>query len=363
MPLTIREIAGALSAEAFGDQELRISGISEPAEAGSDDLALAMTPAYAEEIKCGRAEAALVAKGSDWKSLRLKAAIEVERPRLALAQVSALFAAEQRWTSGIHPLACVSSDARIGSGTAVGAFTVIGSGAVVGKRCRIASNCTIGDNTAIGDDAAIHPGVRIGHGITIGNRLTAQENAVIGSDGFSFVDEGGNRIEQVRAALSSDAAGRNSRQIRVHSHGTVRIGDDVEIGAGTAIDRGTVAATVIGDGSKLDNQVHVAHNVRIGRDCLICGQVGIAGSAVIGDRVVLGGMAGVSDHVCVGDDAVAAGASKIYTRVQPGKAVMGSPAVEMEKNIELYKSLRRLPRMLRRIAVLESLVSDRRKDD
>ena len=357
----IRDIAAALSADAFGELDLIVSGLAEPTEAGPDELALAMSPAFANGIRSGRAEAALISKGTDWKSLKLKAAIQVDRPRLALAQVSALFAQDSQ-NPGIHPRSCVAPDARIGSGCSIGPFTVIGSGVSVGDGCSISSNCTIGERTVIGDGAVIHSGVRIGHRITIGLRFTAHANAVIGSDGFSFAAEGESRAEQVRASLRSETEAAGSRQVRIHSHGTVLIGDDVEIGAATAIDRGTVSATVIGDGTKIDNQVHVAHNVRIGRDCLICGQVGIAGSAVIGDRVVLGGMSGVSDHVRIGDDVVAAGASKIYTRVGKGRAVMGSPAIDMEKNIELYKSVRRLPRLFSRIASLESLVSHRRKD-
>ena len=215
----------------------------------------------------------------------------------------------------------------------------------------------------IGESALIHAGVRVGHGVVIGDRFIAQSNAVIGSDGFSYATPESGAVEQVRATLQSEITAAPSAQTRIFSHGTVHIGDDVEIGACAAVDRGTVAATTIGSGTKLDNQVHVGHNVRIGRDCLICGQAGIAGSAVIGDRVVLAGMSGVSDHVEVGDDVVAAGASKIYTRVRPGTAVMGSPAIEMDKNIALYKHLRRLPRMFSRLAALENRVSKHVKKD
>lgn len=361
MALSIRDIANSLHATAHGDLSLTVIGMAEPREARSNELALAMSEKYAETVKSSKANAALLAQDIDWKTLNLRAAIVVDEPRFALAIVSALFAAAQRPKPGIHPLACISEGAKIGDGATIGPYTVIGHGVRLGKACRIATNCTIEDNSEIGDGAVIHAGVRIGANVTIGDRFIAHANSVIGSDGFSFAGDGESRVQEIRQTLQSGAGDQNCRQIKIHSLGTVVIGDDVEIGACTAIDRGTVSATVIGDGSKLDNQVHIAHNVRIGRDCLICGQVGIAGSATIGDRVILAGMTGVSDHVKVGDDVVAAGAAKIYTRVRAGTAVMGSPAIDMEKNIEIYKNLRRLPRMFKKILVLEKYLTGRKK--
>ncbi len=356
MPFTVREVAERLGAEAFGDLDLVVEGIDEPSQTGPADLALAMSPKFAAGLATGKAAAALVWKGADWKALGLKAAIAVERPRYALAKASAMFDPAPAVSPGIHRQAEIAADAFVGEGVAIGPFTVVGGRARIGKGSVVGPNCTIGADAAIGESALIHAGVRIGHGVTIGDRFIAHSNAVIGSDGFSFATVETGAVEQVRATMRSEITERQSAQTRVFSHGTVRIGDDVEIGACTAIDRGTVAATAIGSGTKLDNQVHVGHNVRIGRDCLICGQVGIAGSAEIGDRVVLAGMTGVSDHVQVGDDVVAAGASKIYTRIRPGTAVMGSPAIAMDKNIALYKNLRRLPRMLSRLADLENRV-------
>ena len=363
MPFTVREVAEELGAEAFGDLDLVVEGIDEPSQTGPADLALAMSPKYADGLAAGRATAALVWKGADWKALGLKAAIAVERPRYALAKTSAMFDAAPAASSGIHPQAVIAADACVGEGAAIGPFTVVGGGARIGNGSVVGPNCTIGAKAVIGESALIHAGVRVGHGVVIGDRFIAHSNAVIGSDGFSYAAAESGAVEQVRATMRGTITARQTAQMRVYSHGTVHIGDDVEIGACAAIDRGTVAATVIGSGSKLDNQVHVGHNVRIGRDCLICGQVGIAGSAVIGDRVVLAGMTGVSDHVEIGDDVVAAGASKIYTRIRPGTAVMGSPAIAMDKNIALYKNLRRLPRMFKRLDALENRVSKHLKKE
>ncbi len=339
----------------LGNPEILVDGIAEPSQASPTDLALAMYPSYSDCLKSGRAVAALVWSDADINELGLQACIPVAMPRYALAKVSALFAQEKPVPS-IHALASVDPSATIGENVSIGAFSYIGEGASIGSGSVIGPNCTIGANACIGPDATIAAGVRIGRNIIIGSRFIAHENAVIGSDGFSFAAAESGAVEQVRANLHGEVTARQTRQCKIHSLGTVRIGDDVEIGAGTAIDRGTVSATEIGDGTKIDNQVHIAHNVKVGRDCLICGLVGIAGSADIGDRVVLAGMSGVSDHVQIGDDVVAAGSAKIYTRVKPGTAVMGSPATEMDKNIGLLKLIRRLPRLFRRVSKVENQV-------
>ncbi|MCY3878789.1 MAG: UDP-3-O-(3-hydroxymyristoyl)glucosamine N-acyltransferase [Rhodobacteraceae bacterium] len=363
MTYTVEEISRILGAEASGNLKILVDGLAEPATAGETDLAIALSPKYSSDLRLGFAQAALVWKEADWQSFGLKAAIQVEESRYALARVSALFPTPPLSADGIHPMASIAPGAEIGEAVAIGPQTVIGNGARIGRNAMIGPNCTIGPGVVIGESALIYPGTRIGHGVVIGDRLIAHGNCVIGSDGFSFATEKPGAVEQVRATLPGRITVSNGRQTRIHSHGTVRIGDDVEIGACTAIDRGTVAATVIGDGTKIDNQVHIAHNVQIGRHCLICGQVGIAGSAIIGDRVVLAGMSGVSDHVHIGDDVVAAGASKIYTRVRSGTAVMGSPAIEMDRNIELYRHLRRLPRLADRLRAVENHVSKLGKTD
>jgi UDP-3-O-[3-hydroxymyristoyl] glucosamine N-acyltransferase len=199
----------------------------------------------------------------------------------------------------------------------------------------------------------------VGARVAIGARFIAQPGAVIGADGFSFVTPEPGAIEEVRRSLGDRGAARQSSYARIASLGSVRIGDDVEIGANSTIDRGTLSDTVIGDGTKVDNLVQIGHNVVIGRDCLICGQVGIAGSTVIGDRVVLAGQCGVADHLQVGDDVIAGAASIILSRVPAGRVVMGYPAMKMDANIEAYKALRRLPRLMRDMVDRQKRVSKR----
>ncbi|MHA1108027.1 MAG: UDP-3-O-(3-hydroxymyristoyl)glucosamine N-acyltransferase, partial [Alphaproteobacteria bacterium] len=173
--------------------------------------------------------------------------------------------------------------------------------------------------------------------------------ACIGADGFSFVTPVNGAVESVRATgkVADDALNLALR--RINSLGAVWIGDDVEVGAGATIDRGTVADTTIGDGTKIDNQVQIGHNVRIGRSCLICGQVGIAGSARIGDRVVLGGKAGVGDHREIGADAVIGGGSMVGTNVAPQSVMIGAPAIPRDAFTHQNMALRRLPRLAEQV--------------
>ena len=206
-------------------------------------------------------------------------------------------------------------------------------------------------------------GVRIGARVRIGDRFIAQPGAVIGGDGFSFVTAERSAVEEVRATLGQRGEIRAQDWVRIHSLGAVTIGDDVEIGANSCVDRGTIRDTEIGRGTKLDNLVQVAHNVQIGEDCLLCGQSGIAGSARIGNRVVLGGKAGVADNLQVGDDVIAGAGTLILSNAPAGRVLLGYPAVRMDSQIEIMKAQRRLPKLVARVAALEKrLGSDADKD-
>lgn len=352
MRLTVAEIAGALGARVEGDAGLAVRRAAEPAAAGPDDLALAMDPKYAPGLAEGKARAAILWPGADWQALGLKAAIYVARPRLAMAGLTRAFDPGPGIAPGIHPSAVVDPTAEIGADAAIGPFVVIGAGARIGPGARIAAQAFVGAGAVIGAEALILTGARIMDRVRIGDRLICQPGAVIGSDGFSFVTPEKSGVEEVRESLGARGEARAQSWLRIHSLGTVEIGDDVEIGANAAIDRGTIRATRIGSGTKLDNLVHVGHNVEIGRDCLLCGQVGIAGSARIGDRVVMGGQCGVSDNIFVGNDVVAGGATKIFTNAPAGRVLLGSPAMKMESNVEAWKNIRRLPRLFAQVAEL-----------
>ncbi|WP_096785786.1 UDP-3-O-(3-hydroxymyristoyl)glucosamine N-acyltransferase [Rhodobacter sp. CZR27] len=360
---TIRDIASALGAEASGNLDLVVTHAAEPAGAGAGALALAMDPRYAEGLSKGAARAAMLWQGADWQAMGLEAAIFAPRGRLAMAGLSRIFDPGPQIVPGIHPMAIVDPTAEVGEDAAIGPFVTVGAGVRIGPRARIASHVSVAEGARIGADALILQGARIGARVTIGDRFICHPGAVIGADGFSFVTPEKSGVEEIRETLGERAEIRQQSWVRIHSLGSVSIADDVEIGANSTIDRGTIRDTSIGAGTKLDNLVHVGHNVQVGRDCLLCGQVGIAGSSRIGDRVVLGGQVGVSDNIFVGDDVVAGGATKIRTNAPAGRVLLGDPAVKMETQIEIQKAMRRLPRLAATVAALQKAVSLKGQSD
>ncbi len=355
---TIGEIARALSAPAEGDLSLRVTGVAEPAGAGRCDLALAMDAKYAGGLSKGQARAAVLWAGADWRGLGLDAAIFVGRPRLAMVAIKRAFDAGPGIAGGIHPTAVIGAGATVGEGAAIGPFAVIGEGAAIGARARIGAHVTIGPGSRLGEDVLIHAGVRIGRNVRIGDRFLCQPGAVIGGDGFSYVTPEASGAEEVRRTLGQRAEIQAQKWLRIQSLGGVVIGDDVEIGANATIDAGTIRATAIGNGSKLDNLVHLGHNVVVGEDCLICGQTGIAGSVRIGNRVVLGGQCGAVDNIFIGDDVIAGGGTKILSNVPAGRVILGYPAVKMETHVQAWKNIRRLPRLFEQVAELRAAVAD-----
>ncbi len=357
MSYTLEEIAEALGAKLLGASDVQITGASEPATAGPQDIALALKPEFAQTMGQGNARAAILWDGADWEALGLEAAIVAPRPRYALSGLSQLLDPGPEIAPGIHETAVVDPSAVIGENAAIGPFVVIGRAAKIGANARIAAHASIGPETVIGDDAMILEGVRIGARVEIGARFIAQPACVIGADGFSFVTPDKSTAEAARENLGKGVAATPQSWARIHSLGGVVIGDDVEVGASTTIDRGTVRATRIGRGTKIDNLVQVAHNVEVGEDVLLCGQSGVAGSAKIGNRVVLGGQSGVSDNIFLGDDVVAGGGTGIMTNVPAGRVVLGYPALKMETQIEANKNIRRLPRLFRDVKALQKAVS------
>lgn len=356
MSYTVKQIATALGADAFGDTEISVNAVAEPGSAGPDDLALATNEKYAGALAQGKARAAMLWVGADWQALGLKAAICVPRPRFAMAGLTAMMDTGQGFTSGIHSHAIVDASAHIGENVSIGPFSVIGPGARIGADSVIGPQCYIGAHTVLGNNCFLREAVSIGARVTIGDRLIAQPGARIGADGFSFVTPEPSGAEQVGKTMGATGDTGSQSWARIHSLGSVHIGDDVEIGANASIDCGTVRDTRIGSGTKLDNQVHVGHNVEIGRDCLICGQVGIAGSARIGNNVVLAGQTGVADNIFVGDNVITGGGTKLMSNVPAGRVMLGYPAVKMESHVESYKGLRRLPRLFRDVAALKKAV-------
>lgn len=354
---TVADIAKALSASFEGAGDLHVSSTAEPQSAGPTDLAIATNEKYLNLLECGQAKAALVTSGCDWQAYGLKAAILVERPRYSMAALSKMF--DQRWrmASGVHPTAQIDTTAKVEGALAIGPFCVIGPGTTIGPGAWIGSHVSIGAKTHIGAGATLMDGVKIGQDVSIGDNFIAQPGVVVAADGFSFVTAEPSAIESVRETLGDRGDSTAQPFARIHSLGSVTIGDDVELGANSCVDRGTIRETQIGNGVKVDNLAQIGHNVVIGDDSLICAQVGIAGSTRIGRNVVLGGQTGVSDNVFIGDGAITGGATKVLSNVPAGRVMLGYPAVKMETQLEMHRALRRLPRMMAEFTKLKTRLS------
>jgi UDP-3-O-[3-hydroxymyristoyl] glucosamine N-acyltransferase len=356
MSFTIAEIAQSLGLRAEGDTAQAVSAVAEPADAGKDDLAIAMTPEFADQLPAGKARAAMLWDGADWQGMGLSAALLAPRPRFAMSGLSAMMDNGPGYAPGIHPTAVIDPTASLGGDVAVGPFAVVGAGAVIATGSVIGAHVFVGQGARIGQGALLHPGVRIGHGVTIGDRFIAHFGATVGADGFSFVTPEPSAAEMARETLGDQGEARAQSYARIHSLGGVTIGDEVELGANSNVDRGTVRDTRIGNGCKFDNLVQIGHNVVIGTDCMICSQVGIAGSSRIGNNVVLGGQTGVSDNIFIGDNVITGGATKVLSNVPAGRVMLGYPAMKMDTQLDIYKQLRRLPRLISDVAKLKKSV-------
>ena len=341
----LSDIATATGLRAEGDLSLEVNRPAEPEAAGAGDLALAMSPKYSAAVTNGAARAAILWDGADWQAMGLEAAIFAPRARVALAEIGAVFEEPRDLAPGIDPLARIAPDAELGEDCWIGPFTSIGPGARIGSGARIMGHVTIGRATRIGPNAMIYPGVRVAHGVTMGANVVLQYNAVIGGEGFSYVTPERGAVESAKETGATSEGARNLSLRRIASLGSVTIGDDVEIGAGATIDRGTIANTTIGTGTKIDNQVMLGHNVQVGETCMLCAQVGLAGSVKVGDRVVLGGQVGCADHITIGSDSVVAGGTLIGSQIPPGSVIMGVPGMPRERFIEQLKFLRRAPKI------------------
>lgn len=350
--MKLGEVARALGCEPpAGAQE--VTRLVHPADATTaTDLALALTPDAVAALP-GSPAGAAVTRPEVALPTRMAQIVWRGHERLALAVLTRLFDPGPSRGTGIHPRAIIAADAVLAEGVHIAADAMVGARTRLGANTAVLAGATIGTDVTIGRDCMIHPGVRIGDRVEIGDRVMIQPNAVVGSDGFSFVP------------VRNPDGSRNPIDMpaRIHSVGTVVICDDVEIGAGSTIDRATLRQTRIGRGTKIDNQVQIAHNVIIGESCLICGMAGIAGSAVIGDRVLVGAAAGISDHVTVGSDATVAADSGVTQHIPDGGMVMGTPAVERKLMLERYMNVGRLRLLYPRINELAQRLAALEKGD
>ena len=296
----------------YAGPDVAIDGVAPLSEATERHISFLSNPKYASQLESTKAAAVLVANDLDGDSPKW---IRVANPYYAMATTVARFFAHRPRPAGISPQAAIAQSARLGSNVAVGAFTSIGDDVVIGDGAVIYPNVTIEPGVVIGDGTIIYPQVSIYYACRIGRRCIVHSGVVIGADGFGF---------------ATDDAGVHHKIPQV---GTVRIEDDVEIGAGTTIDRAALGETVIGEGTKIDNLVQIGHNVRIGKRCLLVSQVGIAGSTTLGDAVQVGGQSGFSGHLRIGNRVRVYSKSAVFEDVPDGVWVRGIPAVSQREYV------------------------------
>lgn len=334
--MTLGDIAQLIGATIDGDANLRITGLNGIKEAVSGDLTFYADPRYSAYLQKTPA-AALIVPNDFPKDAR--PLLRVAQPYFAFAQLLQLL--EQRLLvhpTGIHPTAVVADSAVLGRDVVLDAHAVVCDGARLGDGVVVYAGVYIGQNATIGPKTVIFPNSTIRERVQIGARCIIHSNVAIGSDGFGYAGVGPNRV-------------------KIPQIGSVILGDDVEIGSNTAIDRATTGNTTIGRGTKIDNLVQIGHNVCIGEHCAISGSVAIAGSAKIGNNVLIGGQAAIGGHIVIGDGAIVAGKTGVHKSVPPGGTVAGiSYQHEAELARKVYAAVEYLPDLLKRFRKLEKRV-------
>jgi len=318
--VSISEIVTFVAGRYGGPDGRTVDGVAPLADAGDSQLSFLSNPKYAAQLASTKAAAILVAddvQGDDERFIR------VNNPYFAMASVVAKYFDRRPMPQGISPLASIAATAKIGASVAVGPFSTIADDVTLGDGVVIFQNVSVEAGSTIGERTIVYPQVSIYDRSIIGSRCIIHSGVVIGADGYGFATEGG-------------------RHHKIPQIGIVRIGDDVEIGAGSTIDRAALGETIIGDGTKIDDLVMIAHNVKVGRHCLLVAQVGIAGSTELGDGVVVAGQSGFSGHLKIGNSVQVAAKSAVLSDVPDGAKVMGIPAVPFREFARREAMLRRL---------------------
>lgn len=334
MTMTVEEIARRLGGRVEGNPQAVISGLSGIREAEPGQMSFIANPHYAAAAAVTQATAVIVSE--DWNRPCSATLIRVKNPDKAFAETAVWFAPPPVvFTPGIHPTAVIADSARLGREVCIGPYVVIEPEVVVGDRCVICAGGYLGHGTTLGNDGKLYPHVTIREYTRIGSRVIIHNGAVIGSDGFGYVQEGAVRK-------------------KIPQIGIVVIGDDVEIGANVAIDRARFGQTRIGNGVKMDNLIQVAHNVVIGDNCVIVAQAGISGSTIIGERTILAGQAGLAGHLVIGADVIVGAQAGVNKDIPAKTFVLGSPAWPYEKSMKAFANVSRLPELKEKVAALEA---------
>jgi UDP-3-O-[3-hydroxymyristoyl] glucosamine N-acyltransferase len=325
-PQTLAAIAAAAGGRATGgDPERRFEGVAALAEAGPAEVSFIGERRYIDALRATSAGAVIVPPALAAAVPDGAVAVATEAAQLGFSRVAALFHPAPPPRPGVHPTAVVGEGATIGEGTEIGAYAVVGEGAQVGRNCIIHPHVVVGPGVEIGDDCRLHAHSTVSHAL-LGRGVVLHPGACVGQEGFGF---------------APDAEGRF---VTIPQLGRVVLGDEVEIGAGSCVDRGTQGDTVLGPGTRLDNLVQVGHNVRTGRGCILVAQAGVSGSTVLGDFVTVAGQAGLAGHLRIGSKARIGAQSGVTNDVPAGTDVLGSPAWPVRETWRAVAHLRRIAR-------------------
>jgi UDP-3-O-[3-hydroxymyristoyl] glucosamine N-acyltransferase len=338
--LTASAIAAAVKGTLIGDPDVAVTGVAPLDRAGSQHVTFLASAKYVAQFADCVAGVALVSPALADVPGRAAARVVVDKPHEAMLSLLASLYPEAEHVPGVHPTAVLGRGARIEEGVAIGPYVVIGEGAQIGAGTRLDAHVVVGAGVVVGPGCQIYPGVTLYPGTLLGERVRVHAGARLGADGFGYVFRGG-------------------KHDKIPHVGRCIVESDVEIGANTTIDRGSIDDTVIGAGTKIDNLVQIAHNVRIGRLCLIMSQVGIAGSVRVGDGVILAGQAGISGHHTIGAGARVAAQAGVFGDIPAGETWSGYPARPHREALRAQAALFKLPSLLRG---LERLLGERTPD-
>lgn len=339
MKHTVAELGAKIGATLEGNGALELTGVAAPERAGKKDLIYVESATHVERAVASEAGCVVAKSGI---TLKGKTILRSEQPKVAFARAAMLLVERVPIASGVHRTAIVAPLALVGENVGIGPYAVIGEDAHIGEGTQIGALSVIGAGCWIGEHCRIHAHVTLYAGVRVGNRAEIHSGAVLGADGFGYAFDG-------------------QRYWKFPQTGIVEIGEDAEIGANTTIDRGSLDDTQIGEGVKLDNLVHVGHNVKIGAHTVIAAQTGISGSCNFGHHVVIGGQAGFGEHCTVEEGVVIGGQAGVLNgkTVQKGQVVWGTPARPLAKFKEIYAWFARLPELGARIRALEEKRSTR----
>ena len=348
MQLSLAELAGRIGAEVRGDGQRRISGVAALDAAGPEQVAFYANPRYRKELEATRAAAVIVAAEEAQHLPEHSAALVAAQPYVAFAKASAVFHRELVLEPGIQRGAFVDESAQVHPTAAIAPGAYVGPSAKIGARTTLHAGSRVLDCAVVGEGCTLWNGAVVRENCIVGNRVILQPNCVVGSDGFGF-------------AFDVEGEGGGPMHRKVPQAGIVRIEDDVEVGACSCIDRATLGETVIGRGTKIDNLVQIAHNVRVGALSLLVAQCGISGSTELGQGVILAGQVGVVGHLKLGDGARVGAQSGVSRDLDDGETVSGSPAIDHRDWLRMSAALPKVADLLKQVRKLEKRVEELEK--